>query len=107
MNEEFDNKREAIIQIVNAIPYGKVATYGQIAKLAGLGRAARFVGTCMKNLPKNTRLPWHRVINAKGQLSFPFDSEGYLQQKQRLMAEGIGFSGRKIDVTRFAWKTDK
>src|SRR5690606_34221937 len=100
MSNQFDNNKDAVILVVNAIPYGKVATYGQVAQLAGLGRAARFVGTCMKRLPKNTRLPWHRVINAQGKISFPVDSEGYKVQKQRLENEGIYFGSQKIDFER-------
>lgn len=105
MNELLNNNKEAVIQVVNGIPLGKVATYGQVAKLAGLGNAARFVGTTMKNLPHDTGLPWHRVINAQGKISFPIDSEGYKVQKQRLLSEGVQFKGQKIDLAQFRWTT--
>ena len=62
---------EKVWQIVHDIPSGHVATYGQIAILAGLPGHARYVGTVLKNLPSQSRLPWHRVVNAKGCISFP------------------------------------
>ena len=79
--------KEEIWQIVSAIPAGSVATYGQIAHLAGFPGYARFVGTTLKKLPHDTRLPWHRVVNGKGQLSFPANSQPWHRQKSRLEAE--------------------
>jgi methylated-DNA-protein-cysteine methyltransferase-like protein len=71
------NLREIVWQVVASIPEGKVATYGQVAKIAGYPSQARYVGATLRNLPKNTALPWHRVINAQGRISFPSDSEAY------------------------------
>lgn len=105
MNEKLPSNKEAVIQVVNAIPVGTVATYGQVAQLAGLGQAARYVGTTMKNLPHNSRLPWHRVVNAQGKISFPVDSEGYKVQKQRLLKEGVQFNGQRISLAVFGWST--
>ncbi len=105
MHNKMDKNKEAVIQVVNAIPPGKVATYGQVAELAGLGRAARFVGSTMKKLPRDTRLPWFRVINAQGKIAFPLDSEGYKRQKQRLEKEGIVFYKQRIDLKTFGWQT--
>lgn len=62
---------ERIWTVVAAIPVGRVATYGQVAELAGLPRGARAVGLAMARLPAGTRLPWHRVINATGKVSIP------------------------------------
>lgn len=103
MNEKLPSNKEAVIQVVNAIPAGTVVTYGQVAQLAGLGKAARFVGTTMKNLPPNSRLPWHRVVNAQGKIAFPIDSEGYRLQKQRLLKEGVQFKGQRISLAVFGW----
>ena len=98
------NKRERIWQVVAAIPAGKVCTYGEVARLAGLGRAARLVGHTLRSLPTGTKIPWHRVINSQGRLSLPAGSPGYAEQKARLREEGITFSGRDtISLRLFGW----
>ena len=96
--------RERIWQVVNGIPMGKVATYGQVARLAQLPGYARFVGTVLKNLPDETRLPWHRVVNAKGQLSFPHGSHQYRRQQSLLESEGIRFTNGKFSLTTYQWQ---
>jgi methylated-DNA-protein-cysteine methyltransferase-like protein len=95
--------KQIIWQMVASIPAGRVATYGQIASLCGYPGYARYVGQTLKQLPKGSLLPWHRVVNAKGEISFPVDSAGYQQQKQRLEKEGVIFSQHKIDLKVFAW----
>jgi methylated-DNA-protein-cysteine methyltransferase-like protein len=92
---------EIIWQIVASIPKGNVATYGQIAKLAGHPSHARYVGATLKKLPADSVLPWHRVVNAKGELSFPVDSEQYQKQKELLEAEGIEFKSFKLSLSRY------
>lgn len=94
---------EMIWQILALIPKGKVATYGQIAKLCGYPGYARYVGHTLKQLPQGTGLPWHRVINAKGQISFPKESDAYRIQRTRLEQEGIAFDGEKISLKRYQW----
>ena len=89
--------------MVAAIPAGNVATYGQVARLAGYPGHARYVGTTLKNLPRGTRLPWFRVVNSKGELSFPFNSASWHRQKKKLEAEGIVFRGRKFSLKTFQW----
>ena len=93
--------RERIWAVVAAIPRGTVATYGQVAALAGLPRGARLVGRAMSQLPPGTRLPWHRVINAAGQLSIP--GTGAARQKALLEAEGVAFGKGRVDLRRFGW----
>lgn len=95
--------KSAIYQVIRCIPAGKVCTYGQVAYMAGLGRAARLVGHVLRTLPKDTSLPWHRVINAQGKLSFPVDSPGYKEQRKRLQEEDVYFTGEKIRLKQFAW----
>jgi len=89
---------ELIWQIVAAIPLGKVLTYGQVAKLCGFPNHARYVGTTLKCLPKGTTLPWHRVVNAKGEISFPRGSEGYHRQLSLLEKEGIAIKNDKLSL---------
>lgn len=96
---------EAIYQCLQQVPAGKVVTYGELAKLAGLGSAARFAGTTLKKLPKDTTLPWHRVINAQGKISFPENHPGFSLQKQRLLDEGVAFTKNgKINLSVYLWK---
>jgi len=95
---------QRIWQVVHAIPEGCVCTYGEVAKLAGLGRGARLVGRTLGKLPEGSKLPWHRVINAKGELSFDAHSERYQEQQRRLQQEGVVFVGRKIRLKDFLWR---
>ena len=92
------------VQVVGAIPKGKVATYGQIAKLAGYPGYARQVGSTLKNLPRDTELPWYRVINAQGRISFPPGSSAYRKQKELLEAEGVLVQSNRISLRRFGWE---
>jgi len=98
-----DHTRARLFQVIHAIPKGHVATYGQVAELAGLPRAARLVGNTLKNLPKNSKLPWHRVINASGKISLPMDGNGKVQ-KQRLEKEGVVFLKGKINLKHYRWQ---
>lgn len=94
---------EIIWQVLASIPKGKVATYGQIAKLCGYPGYARYVGHTLKKLPQGSGLPWHRVINAKGQISFPSGSDAYRLQRNRLELEGIVFSGDRVNLKHHQW----
>jgi methylated-DNA-protein-cysteine methyltransferase-like protein len=105
VNVQTSSLKEAIWQIVAAIPEGNVATYGQVAMLAGYPNHARYVGTTLKNLPKGTRLPWHRVINSRGKLSFPMHSAPWQKQRARLEKEGILFSGKGFPLKHYQWQT--
>lgn len=68
-------KDQKIWQVVAAIPAGKVASYGQIADMAGLGRQARYIGKALGKLPEGHSIPWYRVIRSNGQIAFPIGSE--------------------------------
>ncbi len=96
------NNDEKIWQVVHAIPAGRVATYGQVARLAGLPGYARYVGLVLKRLPSGSRLPWHRVVNARGRISFPFGSSQYCQQRALLEAEGVTFLKGRLPLQEFA-----
>jgi methylated-DNA-protein-cysteine methyltransferase related protein len=96
---------ERIYAVVRRIPRGRVATYGQVAKLAGLPHHARQVGYAMHALPWSTRVPWHRVISAPGQIAKRADPDGARWQQLKLEREGVQIdeSGR-ISLHRFGWK---
>jgi len=104
VNVQTSSLKESIWQIVAAIPEGNVATYGQVAALAGYPNHARYVGTTLKNLPKGTRLPWHRVVNSRGELSFPINSEPWHKQKAYLEKEGILFMGKGFSLKQYQWQ---
>ena len=90
-------------EIISKIPKGKVATYGQIAALAGHPRSARMVGWALSALHSEANLPWHRVINSKGTISLPKDSGG-LVQKLLLEAEGVVFDQHgQVDLEQYQW----
>lgn len=89
---------------VRKVPRGKVATYGQIARLAGFPRHARLVGYALNALPDDTRLPWHRIVNAEGRVSPRKNSDGDLVQRLLLEAEGIVFDARgAVTLTTVLW----
>ena len=94
---------DEIYAVVSAIPKGKVATYGQVAELAGLPRRARMVGYALRELPPGSELPWHRVVNRKQEIS-PRKAMGHLVQRDLLEREGVIIDERgKIDFARFLW----
>ncbi|NDL65022.1 MGMT family protein [Acerihabitans arboris] len=102
MNEPIDTFRQRVFQIVDAIPRGRIATYGDVARLAGSPRAARQVGGILSRLPAGSRLPWHRVVNRLGGISLP--GEDFIRQKTALEAEGVEFGPEgKIDLSRYRW----
>lgn len=94
---------EKVAHFIALIPEGKVATYGQIANLAGSPRAARQVAWVLKH--KGDNLPWHRVINAKGEISLKrFD--GFIVQRDLLVLEGVEVSDEgKINLRLFQWRS--
>ena len=98
-----DCRRSALYAALAQIPPGRVVSYGQLAELAGLGRAARWVGRCLSQLPEDTALPWHRVIAAGGRLSLAAGSPAGDEQRRRLAAEGIAVSGGRLDIRRHGW----
>jgi len=95
--------RQLIWQMVATIPRGRVATYGQIARLCGYPSHARYVGTTMKDLPKGTKLPWFRVLRSDGALAFPVASAPYKKQKELLEREKVLFKGGKVSLKQYQW----
>ena len=97
--------RDRIYSVVRRIPRGRVATYGQVAELAGLPGHARQVGYALHALPAGTRVPWHRVINAAGAVSLRAASGDEVTQRQLLESEGIVFDARgRVPLARVRWR---
>lgn len=98
-------KAERIYAVVRKIPKGKVATYGQVARLAGLPRRARLVGYALSALDDADGIPWHRVINSVGKISGRSEPMFVDQQRELLLQEGVEFSrSGAIRLARFQWK---
>jgi len=92
---------EKIYDMVKRIPKGKVATYGQIARLCGIPEHSRLIGYALHNLKPNSGVPWHRVINSKGMISLPRSGGDYDRQKKILEKEGVQFIRDKIDLSKY------
>ena len=95
-----------IYDVVRRIPHGKVATYGQVAALAGMPRQPRVIGYALHALPEGSTVPWHRVINARGRVSTRGSGSGSdIPQRLRLEREGVVFdSGGRVSLERFGWR---
>ena len=97
---------QRLYAIVRQIPSGKVATYGQIARIVG-GCTPRMVGYAMSATPTGSDIPWQRVINAQGKVSPHGDGFGTEMQRALLMEEGIVFDSQgRVDFDRFGWLPD-
>lgn len=99
-----EGRRAALYLLLSQIPEGKVVSYGELAALAGLGRAARWVGRTLSQLPADTRLPWHRVLGAGGRLSLPAGSPSGDEQRARLREEGLTIRNNRVDMRRHGWR---
>src|SRR3984957_17843355 len=95
----------AICAVIRRIPKGWVATYGQVAAMAGLPRRARLVGHVLQHLDPATDIPWHRVVNAKGEVPYPLPRHGSDAFQLRLLeAEGVEFDDmNRFNLERFRW----
>ncbi|MBK7877708.1 MAG: MGMT family protein [Planctomycetes bacterium] len=102
-----DELLQRILATVDSIPKGTVATYGQVAREAGLPRHARMVGRILRELPSGSKLAWHRVVNAAGKISARADGSPSVEQRRRLAREGVTFEAEgRIDLARFGWRAD-
>jgi methylated-DNA-protein-cysteine methyltransferase-like protein len=96
---------QRIYTVVRRVPRGRVATYGQIAALAGLPRHARQVGYALNRLPADSAVPWHRIVNAAGRISLRANGLGYEElQAQLLRRERVRLHEGKISLPRFQWQ---
>jgi len=95
---------ESVIKVIQSIPEGKVLTYGGVAALAGNNRASRQVARILHSMSSKHDLPWHRVINSKGEISLPKPFH-YDYQKKLLLQEGVSFNEKdRVDLSVFLWK---
>ena len=97
------NFKEKVYKICSSIPRGKVATYGQLAKLAGKQKAARAVGVIMKNNPNAPTVPCHRVVASDGALTGYSGVGGITQKKKMLLDEGVCFKNNRVDLSISRW----
>jgi methylated-DNA-protein-cysteine methyltransferase-like protein len=88
---------QTIWDIVAMIPHGRVSTYGNVARAAGLARGARQAGYALRMTPPGMKLPWHRVLGAGGRIVFPASSPQHREQARRLRAEGVTVKGGRVD----------
>ena len=98
------NWHQSVWKVVSEIPTGHVLTYGEVARLSGMPRAARRVSQALRRAPRGLNVPWHRVINSQGKISFPEDSSGWLKQKNKLEEEGVVFLEGKINLDQFGYR---
>ena len=91
---------------IRDIPRGSVASYGQIAEIAGIPRGARQVGYALRSLPDGHDVPWHRVIQVSGKIAFARDSPQFEEQKKRLMMEDVAVIAGRVDMHKYRWQPD-
>lgn len=99
-----DTRARRILETIRDIPPGKVASYGQIAEIAGIPRGARQVGFVLRQLNDGQNVPWHRVVQASGRIAFDKNSAEYRDQAGRLMLEDIAVIGGRVDMRRYRWQ---
>ena len=95
--------RRGFYETIDRVPYGRVATYGQIATLAGYPGRARQVGYALAGMPEAWNLPWHRIINAQGKISPRTANKFHVLQYELLEAEGVLLTDNRIDLALFRW----
>jgi methylated-DNA-protein-cysteine methyltransferase-like protein len=95
---------QEIYEVVKRIPPGRVATYGQVAAIAGLPGHARQVGYALHALPEHSTVPWHRVVNASGEISARAVAGAELVQRQLLVREGVRLNARgRVSLAQVRW----
>ena len=97
---------QKIWQTVLAVPAGKVASYGQIADLAGLPGRARLVGKALGHTPDHLQVPWYRILRSNGQIAFPPGSEQAKRQTGQLQEEGVVVLNNRVRLKEFQWQPD-
>ena len=106
MTNSPSGKVQRIWETVAAVPAGKVASYGQIAGLAGLPGRARLAGKSLRLAPSEMKLPWFRIVRSNGQLAFEKGSEQAERQKGLLQQEGVVVLNNRVKLSQFGWQPD-
>lgn len=106
MNPSSAKRNERIWATIRDIPRGRVASYGQVAEIAGVHRGARQVGYALRHLPEGHDVPWHRVIRSSGRIAFETGSDAFNEQARRLMMEDIPILDGRVDMQKYRWQPD-
>lgn len=106
MKTATEKRNARIWATIRDIPRGSVASYGQIAEIAGIPRGARQVGYALRHLPNGHDVPWHRVIQASGRIAFREGSDAFQEQKKRLQREDVPILRGRVDMRRYRWQPD-
>jgi methylated-DNA-protein-cysteine methyltransferase-like protein len=99
-------RNERIWQTICDVPQGCVASYGQIAEIAGIPRGARQVGHALRHLPPGHEVPWHRIITSSGRIAFERGSRPYKEQVKRLKMDGVAVLGGRVNMKLHQWQPD-
>lgn len=95
-----------ILATICEVPAGCVASYGQIAGLAGIPNGARQVGRALRELPRDSDVPWYRIVTASGRLAFAVGGEPWQRQCRKLGKEGVMLRNDRVDMRRYQWQPD-
>lgn len=99
-------RAQRILDTIRDIPEGAVASYGQIAEVAGIPRGARQVGYALRMVPRGVEVPWHRVVRQSGRIAFEEGSAAFDEQRKRLVREGIEVAAGRVDMRVYRWRPD-
>ena len=106
MRSATEKRNQRIWATIRDIPQGSVASYGQIAAIAGVPRGARQVGYALRHLPTGHDVPWYRVIRSSGRIAFENGSDAFNEQSKRLMMEDVAILEGRIDMRKYRWQPD-
>ena len=95
-----------IYETIRDIPAGRVASYGQVAEIAGIPRGARQVGWALRQLPRGHDVPWHRVLTASGKIAFDEDTPAFRKQRNLLRKEAVPVISGRVDMQNYRWQPD-
>lgn len=99
-------RNERIWATICDIPEGSVASYGQVAEIAGIPRGARQVGYALRHLPDGSGVPWYRVLRSSGRIAFAEGSDAFDEQRKRLRKEDVIIRGGRVDMRKYRWRPD-